>query len=268
MWAIFLRTIKDRRMSILSYLIIAISLAWMLVAMWPSLSEQSANYSELIENYPEEFLRAFGIDKNSVFDTLESFVAVENYSLMWPLLLIVLTISYGTSTIAGEIEKGTIEILLSLPVSRSVLYLSKYVAGLTLVILFTLISISAVPFFAWIYNIECSWEGQMALVGLGGLLGSALLGLSMMVSSYFSERGKASAVVAGIVIVMYILNLLATLQDQYESLKYLSFFYYYDYNSALNEHSISYEALWVFGGFSIAFALVGWWWFQKRDVSV
>jgi len=50
------------------------------------------------------------VDMQSFLASIEGFLAAENYSIMWPIILIILTLSLGASAIAGEIEEGTMEI--------------------------------------------------------------------------------------------------------------------------------------------------------------
>ena len=130
MKALFLRTIKDHRISLLIYLIIGTAFVWMFVSLFPSMADKADELTKLIENYPEALMKAFGIGENvQIFYSLETFMSLEHYSLMWPILLIALTVSYASSSLAGEVEKGTIEFLLSLPMTRWKVFSAKYLAG-------------------------------------------------------------------------------------------------------------------------------------------
>ncbi len=263
------RTIKDQRKTLLAYIVIGVVLLWMFVAFFPTIAEGAEQFSELMANYPEAFLKAFGVDKNMmIFSRLESFLAVEHYSLMWPLLLIALLISFGSTAIAGEIEKGTIEILLSQPLSRFKVFWGKYLAGLLLLFIFTLFTVFAAVPLAQIYNIDVSFKNSLTMAVLGGLFGLTILSLTMMFSSFFSERGKVASLTGGILLMMYALNIAAALKENLENLKYLSFFHYYDYNAALIEGKIEPLTIGVFLGVSLVCLLPGLFRFQKRDLAV
>ena len=116
MWSIFTRIIKDRRVQILVYCLASVGLLWMYIIFFPAIKEQSANMEQLLKSYPESFLKAFNFDIRSL-NTVEGFLSTEQFSFVWPLMVIFMMIGFGGGAFAGEIEKGTIEILLAQPVS-------------------------------------------------------------------------------------------------------------------------------------------------------
>lgn len=264
---LLLQTIKKKRNTLLAYLAINGALVWMLVAVFPSMAQKGEELSKAFENYPEVMLKALNIDMASFLTSLEGFLTAENFSIMWPIILIILTISLGTGAIAGEVEKGTIEILLAQPLSRVKIFLAKYAAGIMITFLFVLISVFSVIPFALLHNVEFDSQSYLVMSALGALLGFSLLGLSMMFSSFFSERGKAAALTTAVVIVMYAFNLIASFKESLDKLKYLSFFYYHDHNAAMLEHLIDPLAIAVFLGVGVVCALVGLVVFVKRDIT-
>jgi len=267
-WVLIKRVIKDQRKTLLAYTMIAVALVWMFVVFFPTIARQSESFSQLLANYPESFLKAFGIEKGmTIFSNLESFLAMEHYSLMWPLLLLSLLISFGSSALAGEIEKGTVEILLSLPLSRSKIFLAKYLAGIFLLSVFVLFSILSIAPLAKVYNLESCLTKNLSLVIVGGLFGLSVLGLTLMFSSFLSERGLVASLTGGTLLLMYALDLLAKLREDFGNLKYLSLFHYYDYNAALVEGKIDSVAVGVFLGVSLSCTLIGLLSFQKRDIA-
>lgn len=262
------RTIAVNKKTLLAYILIATLLAWMFVVFFPSIHEQAEDFSKLMENYPEAFLKAFGVETENLFLQLESFLAAEHYSLMWPLLLLVLAITQAGAAIAGEIEKGTMEILLSQPLSRRQIYLSKFIAGFLIIFTFVWASNFLVVPLAKLYEVEINLKSYWTISLLGTLFGLAVFCLTMMFSAFFSTKGRAASLSAGILILMYALNLFASLKESAENLKYFSFFYYYDYNAALLEGKIEPLAIGVFLGASVVCTLVGLFWFNRRDIAV
>ena len=127
MLTVFLRTIKIRFWATLVYIIVGVLFVWMFVGMFPSFADKADDLNQLMELYPEKMMEAFGVkDAVSIFASVENFLAVENYSFLWPILAIALAISLGGFSVAGEIERKTIEFLLAQPISRSGLFWGKY----------------------------------------------------------------------------------------------------------------------------------------------
>lgn len=262
----FLRILKDRRLVTIVYCLSSVALLWMYIAFFPSFKEQSANLEQLIKSYPESFLKAFNFDIKS-FTTLEGFLSTEQFSLMWPLLVILAMVGFAGSAFAAEIEKGTIEIILSEPISRLKLYLSRYLAGFFILIIFVIISIfSAIPL-AKLYDINCNVEGFFTLAVLGFLFGWAIYSLAIFFSCVFSDKGKVFFASGVILVLMYVLNIISAIKENLADLKYGSFFYYFQTTQALYYNKIDDWAYVVFGGTAILMFIFGAIWFLRRDIA-
>jgi len=268
MTAIITKTIRDNRRSWLAYTGISALLVWMYVAIFPSLAEQSANFEKLLEGMPAGFLEAFGVEATSAFSSIEAFLGTEHYSLMWPIILIILVVSLGGAAVAGEISSGTIKLLLAQPISRSRLYWGKLWGAFLVIAAFVFASVFTVVPFAAIYDVTVLPENHLTIAVLGLLLGWAILGMSMLASSVFDSRGKVAGSVAGLLILMYAFNIIANLKDSLEWLKYTSFFHYFDHNAALVENVIALENAVVLFAVGVVTAVLGWLIFNRRDLVV
>jgi len=267
MLTIFLRTIKDRKIPLTIYCLSGVALLWMYVALFPSIQAQAESVSELMKNYPEGFLRAFGLEDGISLSTLESFLAVEQFSFVWPIMVIFLLVSLGAAGIAGEVEKGTLEIILARPVSRRNVFLGRYLAGVFTLVVFTVFSVFGIVPLAELYGIDYVIESYITMSILGFLFGIVVFSIAMLFSAISSERGRVYMATGGILIIMYVLNLIAALKDDLGNLRYLSFFHYFDPAQALTNNSISIAAVLVFVVISITSAIAGAFLFSRRDIK-
>lgn len=268
MFKMIWRTIKNRRISLLAYSISAVALMEMFAAMFPTFAKRQGEFDKLLEIYPEEIFQVFGTEKAEfTISKFESFIGMEHFSIMWPILVIVLAISFGSAQIAGEIEKGTIEMLISQPISRIKLFFSKYIAGVFNVFIFTILSIFSVVPLAAMHRIEYNLDSFTTMTILGLLFGIAIFSVSMLASSMFSEKSKANFLVGGMLLVSYAINILSNFIDSLENLKYISVFYYFDFSLALNEAKIEALTIWVFVGIIMIATAFGAFWFSKRDIA-
>ncbi len=264
MLAVILRALKDRRTSILIYCLSVIGLLWMYAAIFPSIAKEAANIEALMKFYPEEMMKAFNIDMKS-FVTIEGYLAAEQFSIIWPLMLIFILVGFAGGAIAGEVERGTIEIILAQPISRLKIFFGKYLAGLTILIVFTLVSIySTLPILS-AYNIDYNVKSFNMLALLGFLFGLAIYSIAILLSAIFSDKGKVYFVMGGLLMVMYVLNIIAGLKENLSDLKYFSFFYYFNSNQALIHQTIDNWAYLVFGGTALVCTILAAIWFWRRD---
>lgn len=267
MKTLILRQIKDRRTAILVYAIFAVLLMWMYVALFPTIRNQAAELLKLTEGYPEPFIEAFGVSEAS-FGELENWVSTEQFSFVWPIMVIFLMASLAGSGIAGEIEKGTAALLLARPVSRLVIFFSRFFTGCIVLLAFNAVAIFSVIPFAELHGINYRLGHFATLYLMATLFGLAVLALALFFSAVFSEKGKVYFAVGGILIVMYVFRIIAAFSDVWDWLKYASFFHYFDPNRALVENEVSGVAAAVFLAVAAAAVAAGAWRFVKRDIAV
>ena len=264
---IFWQSLKDRKTYLIAFCIGAALFLWMYIALFPSIRDQSANLMKLMESYPESFLKAFNIESLD-YSNVENYLSSENFSFIWPLLIIFLGIAIGAAICAGEIEKGTIELLLAQPISRIRIFFEKYFAGFFSILIFDIVSIFAIIPFAAMYNVDYKLENFTTMAILGLLFALTIFSISALFSCIFSDKGKVYFLSGGLLVVMYVMNILASLKENIQDLKYFSFFYYFDASKALNHNQIDILAWLVFGGTIILCILVAVIIFNKRNITV
>jgi len=267
MLTLLFKTVRKNVTSVLIYTVISASFVWMYVAMFPSFFKEREKFAELMDAYPKGLMDAFGIELETFFSSLEGFIAGEHFSIIWPIILIILTLSYASAAIAGEIDKGTIELLLAQPISRLKIFLAKYFAGLVIITAFILLSNFSVIPFALLHNVDFQLQSYWTVSIIGFLFAFAIYGICIMLSSLFSARGKPMAMTGGILIIMYALNVFSALQESVENLKYASFFHYYDYSAAMLNNQLDILNVGVFLTVGIITSVAAAVIFIKRDIA-
>lgn len=267
MWSIILKTISSKKTALLSYIGASVVFNWMFVGLYPSIHEQSEKLSGLLDAYPKGFLQALNIDDLS-FDTLESFLAVENLSLIWPLMVIFMVVSFAGNHITKEIERGTIEILLSRPISRTTLYLGRLFGSVMGLGLFAATSIMSVIPLAKIYNLEYQPDHYVVSTVIGFLFGLAVLCSMFMISTFFSERSRMYMVSGVVLVSMYFAKILTRFQESVENIQYLSFFHYFDAEKLIVRGEFDFVSVVVLFSVSFVTTVIGVYYFNKRDIAV
>ncbi|HLC38817.1 MAG TPA: ABC transporter permease subunit [Patescibacteria group bacterium] len=267
MKAVFWRILKDRQSVFLVYILVNIGLLLMYISLFPSFKDQSAAMEQLFKSYPESFLKAFNFDIAN-FTTIEGFLSTEQFSFMWPLLVVLMSVGFAGTAFAGEIEKGTIEILLAQPISRLKLFISRYLAGLASLVVFVIFSVFiAIPIIE-IFKISYTFENFATMALLAFLFGLVIYSIGMFLSAIFSDKGKVYFISGALLVVMYVLNIVSSIKEQLADLKYVSFFYYFNPSKALIHNQIDHWGYLVFIGISAVVIVIGAAWFSKRDIMV
>ena len=269
MVTIILHTFKDRLGTLAAYCAGSLVFVWLYVALFPFVQKQGAALAKLMDAYPKGIMQAFGItDLAATFTHLGNFLSTELFSFVFPIMLVALVVGYAAGALAGEVERGTIELLLAQPISRLQLYAARYLAGINMLGAFTIVTIFGILPLAAAYHVDVSTADVARFWVVAFLFGLALLSLGFLASSIFSDKGKPTFIVTGLVIFMYVLNIVASLKPSLEKLKYLSFFHYYNPAQTLGSGAlIDSHTAWVLLGVSVIATGLGAIIFTHRDLA-
>lgn len=267
MLAIFFRFFKDKRNSVIIFSCFGVLLLWLYILLFPSMEKLGHDFLKVLENYPAGITDIFPISEAS-FSSIENFLAIEQYSLMIPMLIIFMLVAMATSALASEIEQGTAEILLARPLSRIKIFISRYLMGISSLIIFIFASTFMIIPLGALHNINYSLINFLSISILCFLFGWAVFSLAMLVSSIFSEKSKVFIVMGSIMIGMYVLQIIASLSDKWNYFQFASFFYYYDYNKALLDQTLNFKNILVFFIVAIVCSIAAGYWFNKRDIAI
>lgn len=259
-----LRALKDRKTSLAIFCIAGITLLTVYISIFPMIQKQTQQLEKVMKAYPEAFLKAFNIEDMS-FSTVEKFLAAEQYSFTWPLLAMFLAISFSSS-IVRDIERGTIDFMLTRPISRVKLYFGRALASSVAVLAFVLFSIAAAVPIAKIAGIEIAVKNHVLMTFVGFLFGISIVGIASLIGAWASERGRANMMTGGILVVMYVANILAQLKDNLHWMRYISLFHYFDSHAALIHGELNVTSVLVLLAVAIVTLACGAFIFNKRDI--
>jgi ABC-2 type transport system permease protein len=269
MLAFFYNMFKDKLRSLIIFTVSSVAFLEMYVASFPLLASQADQFNEMMKMMPKELFQAFNIEAETLsFSRLESYIAMENYGIFWPILTIIFTIGLANYLCASDIEKGTIEAVAALPVSRFKMFFGRYFSGLTMLAIFVLVSVFATFPLAELHNISYASTNYVTLAVGGLLFFWAVYAMSVFFSTVFSEKGHVSMIAGGTIMLMYVLNVLSTFKDSLKNLQYFSFFHYYDANTLLDKNQYVEYSFIVFIGLALLFTLLAALRFNRRDLSV
>ncbi|MFH1747524.1 MAG: ABC transporter permease subunit [Planctomycetota bacterium] len=185
------------------------------------------------------------------------------YALTWAIL-----VTLCTRTTVGEIDRGTADLLLSLPSSRAAIFLgtsSVWVLAGIPVCLGPLIGI-------WIGERWCPlWEpvnfGRLMVVSVNlWLLYLCVGGLTVFVSGLVIRRGNAIAAVLAIVLASVLLNFIAMLWPAAERVAFLGILHYYRPLPCIRSEDWPLSDMLVLGTVAALGWMLGMWRFCRRDI--
>jgi beta-exotoxin I transport system permease protein len=197
----------------------------MLAAIFPSI-QGSPQFSDLVDNYPDAFKSLFGLTGGVDFTQGPGYIDTELFSLMLPLLAIVLAIGSGARTLAGEEDAGRLELILAYPVRRRDAVLAKGAAVGLEVALFCAAAYAALALVSPAFGLD------LPLARLaGGLLGVGLLAvlhgwLALAVGAAWPSRALAIGIPAALAAGAYLVGGLHDLAGWLDPFRFLSSFWW------------------------------------------
>ena len=266
MWLrnLFAKTLRDLRGQILGWGIGAGLLGAMVIFLYPSFKDQTAALTEMLQSYPATLSGFFG--DFTKLSTYLGWLNIEFYSYGPPILAIFAVI-VGTGLVAGEEEKGTLDLLLSHPIRRWRVVADKFAAFVVAtVLIMALIALFFVGSSAMIG--ETSQLGRMALATVNivpiTLAGGAL---ALMASVLFRSRRLATTVALVVIIGSYFLESLGRTVDLLEPYRPIALFHYYDSSAALFDN-LRWGDVGILLALTALFFVVSLFAFQRRDIAV
>lgn len=250
--------LSDRRRSLLAWGIPLGLWSAFIVGIFPSIED---SLSKAIQSYPEALKEAFQI---SDLTTVEQYLQAEMLSLIVPLALGYLAVRAIASGLSGAAESGRLDVLLSAPVSRARLVAAGFFAtaielAVVLVITLALTCLGSLAAGAGL-------SSSSALAGYANVWPLALLfaGFGAIAAGFSLRTSVVTGAVAGLLVTMYVIDLIGRLDTDLSGIRYVSVFKYYG-----NAVEDGIEPL-AFAGVTVAavlLAAIGAWLFERRDLA-
>jgi beta-exotoxin I transport system permease protein len=261
--AVWSKTLRDQRRALLWWAIAIGLVVLMYSAFYPSIVQNASQFNDYMKNLPKAVKDMIG---GSNIASPEGYLMSEIFSFMGPVLLLVYAIGAGARAIAGEEERGTLDLLLSTPVRRRRVVADKFVAMTigTFVIAVAAWLVTAVAGPA--FDLTPSLTGLTAAFLNLFLMTLAFGSIALAVGAATGGKGLAVGAASGAALLTFLLKTFAAAVSWLEPYRYLSPFFYYTGHDPLRSGFEATDPL-VLAGISIvalAIALVT---FERRDLA-
>ncbi|MFC4245697.1 ABC transporter permease [Natribaculum luteum] len=238
------------------------TLAALVIWVYPSFRD-SMNMDELLRAYPEPMLQVMGI---RTMASLEGFLAVELYMFGWVILLGLYFAYSAASTIADDVERGRMEILLSLPISRARVVGEKFAALAVPIALVNVLTPVVVLVGAELIGESLSTVDLLVVHLLSIPYLFACAGIGLLASVVFDRTSIAQRVALGVTFGLFLLESLLADTD-YEVVGAIAPMRYYDPNEILLEGTYDPVSAGVLLAMAAILLVASATWFTQIDVD-
>jgi ABC-2 type transport system permease protein len=241
-----------------------VGLVALMVAVWPSV-EGNADMKRLVEQYPDALKAFMAFGSEVEYGTAAGYLGSELFSFMVPILLLIAAIGGAAGAIAGEEERGTLDLLLANPVSRRRVALEKLGAVVVEVTALGAVLWASLAVGAAAARMDVGVGRLAAATAAAVLLALAFGAIAFLLGAATGRRGRAIAVSAALAVLAYVLNALAAIVGFLEPARWASPFFHYGAGDPLR-HGLSWHAL-VLLAVALAAGALALPAFERRDLT-
>jgi ABC-2 type transport system permease protein len=223
--SVFTKSLWERRRNLAWWSVGVAALVAITVAFYPSVRDSAADFEQMLEQLPEG-LRALFVGNVADITSPVGYLNSQLFASNGPILLLVFAIGAGSRAIAGEEERGTLDLLLSLPISRRSVLVQKFAS--------TAVELAVLCGILWLstaasgppLELDVPPSDLAAAVGMMYLFALGMGTITLAVGCGTGRRGVAIGVGSAVAVASFLLSSLAPLADATEPLQKASPFYY------------------------------------------
>jgi ABC-2 type transport system permease protein len=229
---------KRNQKSLILWTLIISFLAGLMLALFPAFEGTFAELEELLSSYPEGFLDAFGLGENGLnMDDIYGWFGVEGY-----LFVTLIGGSYaallGSGILSKEEDEKTIEFLMTQPISRSHVFLSKSLVVLINLIIMNLVLSLILLIFFNLYGDTFDFMLWLLYSFAPLLLQLVLASIAILIGVFITKSRKVTSMSLGLSIGLYVLDIISKLTKEAEFLKYFTPYEYVNAVAIVNNNQI------------------------------
>lgn len=210
---LLVKTWKDHWRGALGWAVGLISIVTVQLSVFPSIRSSGTAVQDFIKAYPDAFKEIFRI---SDYSSGPGYLATEVFSFMVPLIFLAVGAAWGASLCAGEEERGTADLLFTLPISRTRI-LTTFMAALGIfLVLLDLLLIANLVIGNAVMTMGVSLTGLLAASTGSMLLGFLYGAIAFLVAALTGKRAIALGISIGLAIGGFLFYSLAPLVDTFD----------------------------------------------------
>ena len=263
--AAFALDLRRSRTLIIGLVAVTALYAGFISVFYTNVVENAEMFESLLDAYPKELLVAFGLGEGSFADP-GIFLSGYVFNFLWPLVSAIAAIALGTR-VASDANRGFLDVVLSTRLRRvDHLFgsIATQIVGIAIVAAAMVIGV----FVGDLLIAPNFPEDRVALSTLHSFaFGAAIAGPATLLAVVLLDRGRAAGIVAGVLVVMYLFNVVAALAPDVDWLASLSAFHYFNLQGLIGTGDYPFADSLLLGAIAVSgwtLALIA---FRRRDLA-
>ena len=253
------KTIYEKRWSLAIWYVGLFATTVLIMLLFPTLRD---TFGKALNDVPESIRGILG--DASTYQRIEGFIDIQVMAQM-----VFMTIIYGiillTGVLAGDENEGTLQTLLAHPVSRTRVYVEKFIGASILVFIAT----SSVFTGSWLGAAVVGESIDLVRLGLATgmlfLVTMAFSAIGFALGAITGKRGIAGAAAGSIAFISYLITNLAPSVSALQTVNKFSPYEYFNKPSIL-DNGVQAGDVMILLGITVACVIAGYVAFVRRDI--
>lgn len=257
--SVFLKTLYEKKWGILGWSLAMFAMTVLIVVIFPVFKD---SFGAQLSNVPDSLKPILG--EAADYQKITGFLELQVFAQM-----MFITFIYGiivcTSLLAGEENKGTLQTLLSMPISRTRVYFEKFLAVIVMLSVASLSLLLAIVVGAAIIGESIPYVNIVLATFMQLLLALSLSALAYGAGAATGKRTVAGTLAGVYTFAAYMVTALAGTADVLKYANNFSIFKYF-MNTKILENGITLNNMIPMIILLLGSIVVGWYVFVRRNV--
>ncbi|MEV8438725.1 ABC transporter permease subunit [Actinosynnema sp. NPDC051121] len=228
------KSLRDNRGSAVGWGAVLVASAGLQLAVYPAVRDASHDLDRLLDAYPEAFKALFGVQGS--FTSGIGYVQAEVFGFLAPLVLLGVVIGQAARATAAEERAGTLDLLLTNPISRTRVLADKALAVGVNLLAVTAALVAVLVVGGHLAGLDVPASGLVAACAAAAVVALPFGALALLVGAATGRPGWAAAVPVGVAVPAFLLDALSALSDDVRPWRVLSPFHHAAIDDALAGH--------------------------------
>jgi beta-exotoxin I transport system permease protein len=255
---------RRSRMIALWLSVVVVVYGGIVAAMFPILEENAQAFEDYMAIFPEDLLAAFGMT-GSLADPGVFFTTYIG-SMLWPVVAAIAAIILATRPVAADVERGWTEVVLGTRLARPAALVAAFLAQALVLAILAAATVAGILGAGWVVGAGFEAGPFFAASVIMWLFGCAVAGTTSLLGAVTLSRAIAGGLVAGILILMYLMNVVAQVQPDLGWLADLGAFKYLAVTELVDEGIVPWASVSVFTVVAVAGWIAAIVVFRRRDL--
>jgi ABC-2 type transport system permease protein len=263
--AIFRLDLRRSRSVLVWAGVVGFAYAAVMALVYPTMRDNAELMEQYLKIFPKEFMAAFGLTGSLG----EPGVFFNTYigSFLWPVVAAMVGILVATRPIGADLERGFLELVISSPLPRRRYLAASIVGQLVVTTLVALATVAGVVLVGAVVGAGFDAGRFFLAVPLLAAFAWAIAGFATLLSVITLSRGMAGGITVGVLLAMYLANIVALIVKELDWLSSVSIFGYFSTKDVIGKGTLDLGDLSVLVGIAIACWIAALVAFGRRDLA-